>query len=101
VDDHLSITHDDSSRPDHIWSYSLGLSKFGLDEIEMFQAKGLPESAAQEILTESANELLHAGQSPKVGTAFPLPLSGRTIRIVNYRTAAPAGRMLGFRELQF
>ncbi|MBI3355982.1 MAG: hypothetical protein HY038_04290 [Nitrospirae bacterium] len=101
VDDHLSITHDDASRPDHVWSFSLGLSKFGLDEIEMFQAKGLPESAAKEILVESANELLRTGQFRKVGTAFHLPLLGRTIRIVNYRTAAPAGRMLGFRELQF
>jgi hypothetical protein len=100
VDDHLSITHDDTTRPDQVWSYSLGLSKFGLDEIEMFQGKGLPESAAKELLTESANELLRIGQSPKVGAAFRLPLIGRTIRIVNYRTAAPAGRMLGFRELQ-
>jgi hypothetical protein len=100
VDDHLSITHDDSSRPDQVWSYSLGLSKFGLDEIETFQGKGLPETTAKELLTESANELLRLGQSPKVGTAFRLPLLGRTIRIVNYRTAAPAGRMLGFRELQ-
>lgn len=100
VDDHLSVTHDDMSRPDHVWSYSLGLSKFGLDEIETFQGKGLPESAARELLTESATELLRMGQSPKVGAAFRLPLLGRTIRIVNYRTAAPAGRMLGFRELQ-
>jgi hypothetical protein len=100
VDDHLSIAHDDTTRPDQVWSYSLGLSKFGLDEIEMFQGKGLPESAAKELLTESANELLRIGQSPKVGAAFRLPLIGRTIRIVNYRTAAPAGRMLGFRELQ-
>ena len=100
LDDHLSITHDDTSRPDLVGSYSLGLSKFGLDEIELFQAKGLPESAAKDILTESANELLRMGQSPKVGTVLPLPLLGRTLRIVNYRTVAPAGRMLGFRELQ-
>lgn len=100
ADDHLIISHDDASRPDQVWSYSLGLSKFGLDEIEMFQSKGLPESTAKELLSESAHELLRVGQSPKVGTAFRLPLLGRTIRIVNYRTAAPAGRMLGFRELQ-
>lgn len=100
VDDHLTIAHDDTSRPDQVWSYSLGLSKFGLDEIEMFQGKGLPESSAKDLLTESAAELLRLGQSPKVGTAFRLPLLGRTIRIVNHRTAAPAGRMLGFRELQ-
>ena len=100
VDDHLTITHDDSARPDQVWSYSLGLSKFGLDEIETFQGKGLPENTAKDLLTESAHELLRMGQSPKVGTAFRLPLLGRTIRIVNHRTAAPAGRMLGFRELQ-
>jgi hypothetical protein len=100
LDDHLSITHDDSARPEQMWSYSLGLSKFGLDEIEMFQGKGLPENAAKDFLSESAHELLRMGQSPKVGTAFQLPTLDRTIRIVNYRTASPKGRMLGFRELQ-
>ncbi|ALA60703.1 hypothetical protein [Nitrospira moscoviensis] len=100
ADDHMTVTHDDSARPDHVWSYSLGLTKFGLDEIEVFQRKGLPESTAKELLVESATELLRMGQSPKVGSAFHLPLLGRTVRVVNYRTAAPAGRMLGFRELQ-
>lgn len=101
VADHLTITHeDDSPKPDLVWSYSLGLSKFGLDEIETFHGKGLPDEAARELLVESAHELLRIGQSPKVGTAFRLPMLGRTVRIVNYRTAAPAGRMLGFRELQ-
>src|SRR5215203_4052694 len=100
VDDHLTIAHDDSSRPDHVWTYTLGLTKFGLDELEAFQGKGLPDSAAKDLISESAQEFLRMGQSPKVGTALRLPLLGRTVRIVNYRTAAPAGRMLGFRELQ-
>lgn len=100
LDDHFTLTHDDTSIPDHIWSYSLGLSKFGLDELEIRQEKGLPERTAEELLTESARTLLRLGQSPKVGTDLALPLLGRTVRIVNYRTAAPAGRMLGFRELR-
>jgi hypothetical protein len=100
LDDHLTFTHDDTSKPEQIWSYSLGLSKFGLDEIETMQGKGLPEIAARELLVESAHELLRLGQSPKVGTDLPLPLLGRTIWIVNYRTAAPTGRMLGFREVR-
>lgn len=100
LDDHVSIVHDDTSQSDRVWSYSLGLSKFGLDEIEVFTAKGLSDSAAKDVLMESAGELLRAGQSPKVGTAFDLPQLGHTIHIRNYRTAAPAGRMLGFRELQ-
>ena len=100
LDDHLSIIHDDTSQPDRVWSYSLGLSKFGLDEVEVFMAKGLPDSEAKELLSESAVELLRTGRSPNVGTALDLPQLGRTIRIRNYRTAAPAGRMLGFREIQ-
>jgi hypothetical protein len=100
LDEHVSIVHDDTSQPDRVWSYTLGLSKFGLDEVEMFVAKGLSDSAAKDVLTESAGELLRLGHAPKVGTALDLPLLGRTIRIRNYRTVAPAGRMLGFRELQ-
>lgn len=100
LDDHVSIVHDDTSQPDLVWSYTLGLSKFGLDEVEVFMPKGLSDSAAKEVLIESAGELLRLGHSPKVGTALDLPQRSRTIHIKNYRTAAPAGRMLGFRELQ-
>lgn len=99
AEDHLSIAQDEASRPDQVWFYSLGLTKFGLDEIELFQHKGLSESTAREILTETAHELLRVAQAPKVGTVLQLPLLGRAVRITNYRTAAPAGRMLGFREL--
>ena len=96
----MSIVHDDTAHPDRVWSYSLGLSKFGLDEVEVFTAKGLSDSTAKDLLMDSAGELLRLGHSPKVGAALNLPLLGRTIHIRNYRTAAPAGRMLGFRELQ-
>lgn len=100
VDDHLTIAQDETSHPGRVWFYSLGLTKFGLEEIEMFQSKGLPDSNAREILNEAAQEMLQLGQSPKVGTALQLPLLGRTVHIANHRTAAPAGRMLGFRELR-
>lgn len=100
LDDHVTITHDDAAVTEQVWSYSLGLGKFGLDEIETFQGKGLSETTARELLVESANEWLRLGQSPKVGTNIFLPLLGRTVRIANYRTVAPAGRMLGFRELR-
>lgn len=100
LDDHLSIVHDDASDGDRVWSYSLGLSKFGLDEVEVFTSKGLSDSTAKELLSASAGELLGVGHSPKVGTSLELPQLGRVVRITNYRTAAPAGRMLAFRELK-
>jgi hypothetical protein len=71
-----------------------------LDEFEMFQGGGLSESAAKDLLIKSTNELLRTGQFHKARTAFSLPLLGRTIHIVNYPAAAPAGRMLEFHELQ-
>ncbi len=100
LDDHLSIAHDDASHDGLVWSYSLGLTKFGLDEIEVFTKKGLSDDTAKEVLSACAGELLRIGHSPKVGTSLDPPRLGRTVHIRNYRTAAPGGRMLGFRELK-
>ena len=100
VDDHVTITQDDQTRTDTVWCYTLGLSKFGIDELEMFTPRGTPEKTANELLAESAHEIIRIGQSPKVGTSIDLALLSRTITVANHRTAAPAGRMLGFRELQ-
>lgn len=100
VGDHVVIAEDDQAKPDEVWSYTLGLSKFGIDELESFRARGLSDQSAKELLTESASEMLRIGQSPKVGAAFHLPLLGRTIRIANYRTASPIGRVLSFREVR-
>jgi hypothetical protein len=100
VDDHVLIAQDDQIKPEAVWWYTLGLSKFGMDELEMFRPKGLSDRGPKELLSEAAQEMIRIGQSPKIGTAFRLALLGRTIRIVGHRTAAPSGRMLGFRELE-
>jgi hypothetical protein len=100
VDDHVIIAQDDQSMPDRVWCYTLGLSKFGMDELETFQPRGLSDRSAKELLVESAQEMIRIGQSPKIGSAFRLPILGCTVRIVGHRTAAPGGRMLSFREIQ-
>lgn len=100
VADHIMIAQDDQAKPDQVWYYTLGLSKFGIDELETFQPRGLSERSATELLAESAHEMIRIAHSPKVGTAFHLPILGSTIRIANYRTASPVGRMLNFREIK-
>lgn len=100
ADDHVVIAQDDQGKPDMIWYYSLGLSKFGFDELETFLPRGTSDRTAKELLAHSVEEILRIGQSPKVGASFDLPRLSRTITISNHRTAAPGGRMLGFRELQ-
>jgi hypothetical protein len=81
-----------------VWCYTLGLSKLGLDELETFFPRGTSDREAKGLLAESAQEILRNGQSPKVGTV--LSILGRTVTIANHRTAAPTGRMLGFRQVQ-
>lgn len=100
VDDHVMVAQDDQSRPNEVWCYTLGLSKFGLDELETFHPAGLSDRLPRELLVESAHELIRICQSLKVGSALHLPVLGRTIRVANYRTAAPIGRMLSFREIK-
>jgi hypothetical protein len=100
AEDHVLVAQDDQAKPDMIWCYSLGLSKFGLDELETFLPRGTSDRTAKELLGESIREIIRIGQFPKVGASFDLPLLRRTITISNHRTAAPIGRMLGFREVQ-
>ena len=100
-DDHVIIGLDDQAKPGVVWCYTLGLSKFGYDELETFVPQGVPDRTAKDLLNESVQEIIRLGQSLKVGASFTLPLLSRTITITNHRTAAPGGRMLGFRELQW
>ena len=100
VDDHVMIAQDDQTKADEVWCYTLGLSKFGIDELEMFLPRGTSDRTARELLAETASEVIRIGQSPKIGTTVQLPVLSRTVSIANHRTADPTGRMLGFREVQ-
>ena len=100
LENHVIIAEDDQTKPDEVWCYTLGLSKFGMDELEIFSPRGTSDRTAKELLAETAYEMIRIGQSSKVGTEIHLPIRNSTIRIANHRTAAPTGRMLGFRELK-
>jgi len=52
------------------------------------------------MLRETADELTRVGQSPKVGSHIRIALLDQRVEITNHRTAAPAGRMLSFREIR-
>lgn len=97
--DHILVLQDDDDTGDRSWCYTLGLNKFGMDELETFSPRGLPNSHAHDLLEEAAAELLRTGQVLKIGSQLRLMLLGQTITISNYRTAAPAGRTLSFREI--
>ena len=98
--DHVPILQADDEPGNRSWCYTLGLSKFGMDELETFTPRGLPDTPARELLGETMSELVGTGHRLKVGSQLRLALLGQTVQIVNYRTASPAGRTLSFREIR-
>jgi hypothetical protein len=99
LSDHIPIMQTDDEQSHRSWCYTLGLSKFGVDELEMFIAPGLPDQPVRDLLGHTADELIRTGQSPKVGSRIRVDLLDQSVAIANHRTAAPAGRMLSFREI--
>ncbi|WP_447974589.1 hypothetical protein [Nitrospira sp. Kam-Ns4a] len=97
--DHVGVEQgEDAGRQ---WIYTQGLAKLGLDELETFRPAGLPVGPVAERLLEIAEELTRLGQMPQVGAAVSLSLLGLTVRVVGYRTAAPSGRTLQLRAVEW
>ena len=99
--DHVTVAQADSPDPLMEWFHTLGLSKFGLDELEVFRPVGLPGRPTLETLAGIADEMLRIGRSPNVGTTVSLPNIGLSIVVKRHRTAAPAGLSLPFREISW
>ena len=99
--DHVTVSQADSPDPQTDWFHTLGLSKLGLDELEVFRPVGLPGRPTLETLAAIADEMLRIGRSPNVGTTVPLPILGFSITVKRHRTAAPTGLSLPFREVSW
>lgn len=99
--DHVTVSQADSPDPQTDWFHTLGLSKFGLDELEVFRPVGLPSQPTLETFAHIADEMVRIGRSPNVGTALSFPLLGLSIAVKRHRTAAPAGLSLPFREINW
>jgi hypothetical protein len=99
-DHHVRVVQAEGMRPEFDWFHTLGLSKFGLDEIELLQPLGLPDAPVTELLRELANELIRRGRSPKVGEVIECPFLSCAVRVVRHRTASPGGTLLILREIQ-
>lgn len=99
VRDHVTVQQSETNGQSSEWFHTLGLNKFGLDELEVIQARGLPETDTIALLISAADAVLRAGHNQKIGQSLDLPVLALTIRVVKHRTAAPAGRMMTFREI--
>ncbi|MCC6965281.1 MAG: hypothetical protein IT391_03210 [Nitrospira sp.] len=97
--DHITVQHNETDDHSCEWFYTLGLTKFGLDELEVIQPRGLPDRDTIALLQCAADGVLRKGHNQKVGCAMDLHALAQTIRFIKHRTAAPTGRMVAFRQI--
>jgi hypothetical protein len=99
VKDHVIVVHSEDTERQRDWFYTRGLSKFGLDEIEVFQPVGLPSHTVSDTLLDIADELLRIGHSPNVGSTIAIPTLAFSIRVVRHRTHPSTDTPLILREI--
>ena len=84
-----------------MWFHTRGLSKFGIEDVELYRPAGLSERPVLEFLSELAENLIDAGKAPNVGDVMRLVSSGRVVRIVRHRTDQSYGIRLNLREIEW
>ncbi|MBA3753001.1 MAG: hypothetical protein H0X01_02415 [Nitrospira sp.] len=99
VRDHITVQHNETDDYSSDWFHTLGLTKFGLDELEVIQPRGLPETETIALLTSAADGVLRVGHNQKIGNTMDLTVLAQTIRFIKHRTATPGGRMVTFRQI--
>lgn len=97
--DHVEVTQGEVEDPGRDWFHTAGMSKFGLDELELWQPKGLPADSPMQVLNGAADQIFRQGHNPKVGSSLTIPSLGRTISIDNHRTVAMQQTQWTFRRV--
>lgn len=97
VEDHIRIQHIDQD--ERIWFSTRGLKKFGWEEFEIFQPRGLPEQPMSDLLLELCEELIQLNKGLRIGESLVLPFSGRTVRVTRHRTEQGNLAPFSFREI--
>lgn len=99
VRDHLIVDQAEAEEPGLNWFSTRGLTKFGLDEIETFRPRGLPNRPVIERLAEIADRFIRLGHAPTVGTGVSLPELGLSVQVTHHRTLSSSTFPLSLREI--
>ena len=101
LEDHVRVEQKEIIDSCQMWFYTLGLAKFGLEEIETFRPLGLPDQPVMEQLLAIGNEILSTGKVAKVGDQLTLRESGQLVTIARHRTDQSTGRVIQLREVKW
>ncbi len=99
--DHVVVQQAESDRPDYDWFYTLGLAKFGRDELETYRPAGLPDRPVHDRLIEIAEDLQRQGLQPRVGETVSCQRSGLRVSILRHRTIPVSGIAVAVREISW
>ena len=101
IADHLRIEQVEGRAEGKVWFHTRGLSKFGLEDLETFRARGLSERPVSEAFTEMAEALTLLGKAPNVGESFDVPGLNKRVRVVRHRTDQSYSIRLNLREVEW
>ncbi|GKS59831.1 hypothetical protein YTPLAS18_33580 [Nitrospira sp.] len=101
LDDHVTVIQPEAEDPTSEWFRTMGLTKFGLDELETARPRGLAGGRTIEILMDAAETILDSGQNPTVGSTIHAARNGLTLHIVSHRTLPHTTGPLPIRRLQW
>ena len=100
IEDHVQVEQQEQIEQMRMWWHTRGLTKFGLDDIELFQSLGLSERTIKPLLQGIALQLIARGINPKVGEPVYFGESGEQVEVVRHRTDPRYGMPLAFREIR-
>lgn len=101
LDEHITVSQQDSEDPTSEWFRTLGLSKFGFDELETARPRGLAAQPTIDRLLQLAADIMHNGNNPKVGTSLDSPLLDVRIDVVAHRTVPHTTGPLAVRQVRW
>ncbi len=99
LDEHIVVQQAESDRAGYDWFHTLGLAKFGRDELETYRPAGLPDRPVHDRLIEIAGDLQRQGLQPRVGETVVCQSSGLRVSILRHRTIPVSGTAVGVREI--
>jgi len=101
LEDHVRVEQRENIDSGQMWFYTMGLAKFGLEEIETFRPLGLPDQPVIDRVLGIGAAILATGKVAKVGEQLTLRESGQLVTIVRHRTDQSTGRVIQLREVKW
>ncbi len=97
--DHVRVEQRERMEEGTMWFLTQGLAIFGIEELETFQPRGLPEQATIEALLEIAEVFIQRGKGLNVGESEQYNGINRVVKVLRHRTDRSLGKPVILREV--